>query len=207
MHNQIFDSSRSKAVFPFVPKIELKKILFVTVVIFPLFLTGFFAYQNFQLRNKLLLGTVDTHINPLESNKVQQKTDTNMYPATKDGFSKYYIWLPTLTDERNNKIEIIVGKNSMVDCNSTSFGADLEKKTVDGWGYSYYEVNKIVGPISTRMGCGDSTKKEAFVRVLGNNYLLDYNSKLPIVVYVPKDFEVQYKIWNTNSTLLKAEKN
>jgi ecotin len=31
--------------------------------------------------------------------------------------------------------------------------------------------------------------------VRGDGALLRYNSKLPVVVYVPVDFEVHYRIW------------
>ena len=182
-------------------------------------LAAFFIYQNLQLRNRLTSQSINT-IQNLESaatttsteseeqNVVSQepRSSTSMYPATKEGFSKYYIWLPTLTNESDNQVEIVVGKNSMVDCNSTWYIGDLEEKNVQGWGYTYYEVNNAVGPMSTRMGCSENSNVESFIQVRGNNYLVRYNSKSPIVVYVPNDFEVQYKIWNTTSSLFKAEK-
>ena len=38
---------------------------------------------------------------------------------------------------------------------------------------------------------------EKFIQMSSSrNMKIPYNSKLPIVVYAPKDFKVSYKIWN-----------
>lgn len=34
--------------------------------------------------------------------------------------------------------------------------------------------------------------------------LISYNSKLPIVVYVPADIQVKYRIWNASETTQDA---
>jgi ecotin len=47
-------------------------------------------------------------------------------------------------------------------------------------------------------------KKEAFVLVRGGEQLLRYNSKLPIVVYVPTGFEVRYRIWASGEETRQA---
>lgn len=35
-----------------------------------------------------------------------------------------------------------------------------------------------------------------FVSLGGDPYLVRYNSKLPVVVYVPEGVEVRYRIWS-----------
>ena len=46
------------------------------------------------------------------------------------------------------------------------------------------------------MACPPDDKGiEAFVQVRGNGYLQPYNSRLPIVTYVPEGFSVRYRIW------------
>jgi ecotin len=41
----------------------------------------------------------------------------------------------------------------------------------------------------------ESTPQESFVAVRGAGFLQRYNSKLPVVTYVPEGFEVRYRIW------------
>lgn len=81
----------------------------------------------------------------------------------------------------------------------------MEERTLEGWGYSYYRLDKVSGPASTLMACPDSKKTEAFVPVVGDGFLLRYNSKLPVVVYVPKDVEVRYRVWSASQDVQKAK--
>lgn len=217
MHNQAFEPVQSEQILQIEQKVREKNKIFIILLTLLFCLTIFLTYQNFQLRKAAappspgtitdLLPTSSASPESQEPSVVAQelRTNTGMYPKAKDGYSKYYIWLPTIKNESDNQVEIVVGKNGIVDCNATSYGANLEEKNVEGWGYTYYEVNNIVGPMSTLMACGDRPKANAFIRVVGKNFLVRYNSKLPIVVYVPDGFEVKYKIWNTNSSLFKAE--
>ena len=34
--------------------------------------------------------------------------------------------------------------------------------------------------------------------MVGDGFMLRYNSKLPIVLYVPKDVEVRYRVWSAS---------
>lgn len=54
------------------------------------------------------------------------------------------------------------------------------------------------------MACPDGTSKQDFVPVVGDGFLLRYNSKLPLVLYVPKDIEVRYRIWSASAKVEKA---
>ncbi|MNR68445.1 Ecotin precursor [compost metagenome] len=58
--------------------------------------------------------------------------------------------------------------------------------------------------MSTLMACPDGKSKKDFVPVVGDGFRLRYNSKLPIVLYVPKDVEVRYRIWSASSHVEKA---
>jgi ecotin len=80
----------------------------------------------------------------------------------------------------------------------------LEEKNLEGWGYPFYRLDKVIGPMSTLMACPDGKSKKDFVPVVGDGFLLRYNSKLPIVLYVPKDIEVRYRIWSASSKVEKA---
>ncbi|MCY1309405.1 Ecotin precursor [compost metagenome] len=54
------------------------------------------------------------------------------------------------------------------------------------------------------MACPDGKSTQAFVPVVGDGFMLRYNSKLPIVLYVPKDIEVRYRVWSASSKVDKA---
>ncbi|MNO08939.1 Ecotin precursor [compost metagenome] len=58
--------------------------------------------------------------------------------------------------------------------------------------------------MSTLMACPESTKTQGFVPVVGDGFMLRYNSKLPLVLYVPKDIEVRYRIWSASASVEKA---
>ena len=42
----------------------------------------------------------------------------------------------------------------------------------------------------------DAPKVALFVVVGGEPYLIRYNSRLPVVVYVPEGVEVRYRVWS-----------
>jgi ecotin len=57
----------------------------------------------------------------------------------------------------------------------------------------------------TLMGVDPKTPKVSrFIPLGGEPYLIRYNSRLPVVIYVPKDAEVQYRIWRGAPEALKA---
>lgn len=131
--------------------------------------------------------------------------DMNPYPAPGDGFERMVFRVPPADSEADLRVEIIVGKMMSVDCNRTSFGGVLERGIAEGWGYPYYSIAKIGGPISTRMACPpDFENTDEFVQVAGDGFLQRYNTKLPVVVYVPDGFEVRYRVWAAGDAIGRA---
>jgi ecotin len=118
------------------------------------------------------------------------------YPQAEDGYKRMVIHLPALADEDASKLELIIGKTIKVDCNRHWFGGQLTEEVAKGWGFSYFILKSVTGPASTLMACPpDMKEQEVFVQVRGADALLRYNSKLPVVVYVPAGFKVHYRIW------------
>ena len=126
------------------------------------------------------------------------------FPAAQQGQARHVIWLAEQPHEELLKVEIVPGKLMMTDCNTRGLLGDFTQKDLSGWGYSYYQLDNVAGPIATMMACPDNTKKEAFVQVQGDNFTLGYNSKLPVVVYAPKGVEVRYRIWSASEQLQSA---
>jgi ecotin len=49
-------------------------------------------------------------------------------------------------------------------------------------------------------------KVKRFIPLGGEPYLIRYNSRLPIVVYVPDGVEVRYRLWTTGADVKAVEK-
>jgi ecotin len=130
--------------------------------------------------------------------------DVAPFPKAESGFTRQVIRLAPQTREDDFQVEILAGKTLAVDCNRQRLGGILEEKNLEGWGYPFYRLEKVIGPMSTMMACPDGKSKQDFVPVVGDGFMLRYNSKLPIVLYVPKDVEVRYRVWSASSKVDKA---
>lgn len=117
------------------------------------------------------------------------------FPEAAAGYQRYVIHLPPQTNEADFQVELIAGKTLEVDCNRHRLSGQWQEKTVEGWGYTYYELSSVGPAASTLMSCPDASRQQAFVKVGGEPLLVRYNSKLPVVVYAPDDVEVNYRIW------------
>lgn len=127
------------------------------------------------------------------------------FPKAESGFTRQVIHLAPQPREDSYQVEILAGKTLKVDCNRQRLGGMLEEKNLEGWGYPFYRLEKVIGPMSTMMACPDGKTKEDFVPVVGDGFMLRYNSKLPIVLYVPTDVEVRYRIWSASSKVESAK--
>jgi len=128
------------------------------------------------------------------------------FPAAKAGMKRFVIVLPEHEGiEDSFKVEIIPGKVILTDgVNLMRLGISLEAKNLEGWGYTYYEVTGKDIAMSTRMAPpGDGKLREDFVA--GMSLLVRYNSRLPIVVYAPGNFQIRYRIWQASGEMMQAE--
>jgi len=132
-----------------------------------------------------------------------QKSPIHMFPEAKDGYQRYVVQVPQRNNEHDHRVELLIGKNMMVDCNHHSFSAEIKSVTLKGWGYSYLEVENIQSGPTTMIACTEP-KIEQYISI--RDELRRYNSRSPMVVYVPKGYEVRYRIWSTEQTVLNASK-
>lgn len=128
------------------------------------------------------------------------------YPKAENGMTRHVIQLAAKPNEDNYQVELVIGKTIKADCNRQWFMGDLEEKTLECWGYSYYQLEDVKGPASTMMACSEPAKERFVTTQLGDDAFVRYNSKLPIVVYAPKDMDVKYRIWSTDDQLLDSVK-
>ncbi|AZN37828.1 serine protease inhibitor ecotin [Iodobacter ciconiae] len=119
------------------------------------------------------------------------------FPAPEAGFVRKVIQLPKVKNPEFYRVQLLPGKMMEVNCNTKSLGGQLKKETAQGWGYDYWVLPKIEPGISTMMACPpNAPKKQAFVTI-NSEELYRYNDKLPMVIYVPEDVELRYRIWST----------
>ena len=130
------------------------------------------------------------------------------FPPAEAGMMRYVINLPAQDNEDDFKVELQLGKTVKLDAaNRYFFSGKLEKETIQGWGYDRYLLREL-GPMGGTLMAVDpnAPKVDRFIMLGGEPSLLRYNSRLPLVVYVPEGVEVRYRIWRADSTATVAEK-
>jgi ecotin len=129
------------------------------------------------------------------------------FPPAEDGMVRYVIMLPHKErgEEDDFRVELIAGKEMLTDgVNRVRLGGKIEAKPLKGWGFTYYEVAKFGPAASTLIGVPPGTPQvERFVTV--PSLLIRYNSRIPLIVYVPAGGEVRYRIWKASDTIEKAK--
>jgi ecotin len=129
--------------------------------------------------------------------------DSQAFPPAEKGMTRHVIRLPKQADETAFRVELVVGKTVKTDAqNRYFFAGNLETENIPGWGYDRYILRKL-GPMAGTLMAVDPgvPKVERFIS-LGGEKILGYNSRLPLVVYVPDGVEVRYRLWRAESTLL-----
>lgn len=120
------------------------------------------------------------------------------FPAAESGMVRHVIQVKKQKDESAFKVEIMPGKNMLVDCNNHLLMGKLEEKDLQGWGYNYYVFTSNGQTRSTMMACNQPDKIK-FVQA--QTLTVRYNSRLPIVVYAPAGYEIKYRIWKADKKL------
>jgi ecotin len=128
------------------------------------------------------------------------------FPPAEAGMERFVIELPDMSreDQDTFRVELIVGKMMITDgINLVRLGNTIELKPLPGWGYTYYTYTEGPGAISTMMAAPEgSPEVEAFVTA--PPLQIRYNSLIPIVVYVPEGYKVQYRIWKASDKTYDA---
>ncbi len=132
--------------------------------------------------------------------------DMSVYPTTVDGRERHVIALPKVVDESRFMVELVPGKTELADCNLRSYRAALERRTLAGWGYPFYVLAEPEPGPKTNKACPEGSQTRRFVRVRGDGLLVPYNSHLPLVVYLPRDVQLKYRIWRADKTLSEADR-
>ena len=130
------------------------------------------------------------------------------FPPAEKGMIRYVLQLPEQKDEYAFKVELIMGKTVQLDeGNRYFFGGKIEAVNIEGWGFTRYVVSELGPMAGTLMAVDpDAPKVPRFITIGGDPYLIRYNSRLPVVVYVPEGVEVRYRIWSATPDAKAIEK-
>lgn len=127
--------------------------------------------------------------------EAQKKAKNDVFPEAEKGYRKVVVMLPEKKNEDSYKVEIFAGAKVEADnCNRHFMSGQITEKVLEGWGYTYYKVESDGQTGGTMMMCPDAKKTLKFVHM--PPLMVRYNSKLPVVVYVPEKMEVNYRIWS-----------
>ena len=137
----------------------------------------------------------------LGSSQLQASDNLQAFPVAEAGMTRHVLVLPAQANEHSLQVQLIVGKDLSVDAdNRYFFSGRIETQNIDGWGYTRYLVSDLGQLAGTLMAIDPAASKvERFITLGGEPYLVRYNSKLPLVVYVPAGSEVRYRIWAAQS--------
>jgi len=120
------------------------------------------------------------------------------FPAVLAGHARHVIELPALPDEASHQLELIGGKAMTVDCNARGMDGHFEARDVPGWGYTYWVLQSQGQVRTTMMLCPPGSEKPGFVQA--EPFMLRYNSKLPVVVFVPEGMQLRWRVWQAGAT-------
>lgn len=129
------------------------------------------------------------------------------FPPAEAGMVRYVLQLPEQDDESAFRVELVVGKTVQTDAhNRHFFGGEIVEETIEGWGFPRFVVSEL-GPMAGTLMAVDPAAPtvDRFVTLRGEPFLIRYNSRLPVVVYVPEGVEVRYRIWSTGPELETME--
>jgi ecotin len=133
----------------------------------------------------------------MNANAAPEHDQLKAFPAAEEGQKRHVIVLPEKSrdEETAFQVELIPGKVMMTDgVNQARHASRIESRPLEGWGYTFYEVTGEDLVMNTLIAVPPGAEKvESFVA--GGSLMIDYNSRLPIVIYAPVGVEIRYRIW------------
>lgn len=138
----------------------------------------------------------------------QGNSELKAFPPAEEEMARFVIELPEKSreEEEDYRVELIAGRMMETDgVNTYRLGNVIEPRNLEGWGYTYYEVTGPRQAASTLMAVPEGAEP---VRrfVAAPSRLIRYNSRLPVVVYAPEEYEVRYRIWSAGEKSHTAER-
>lgn len=180
-----------------------KHSIIIGLLILAIILMGYLCYikGNKTVDNNSQNITQNDNNSIKNPNEMYEK-DKEAFPKSLEGYKRFVIDLESKNNEDQLELELIAGLNKEVDCNTHMLMGDFEMRVVEGFGFDYYVFNSDGETASTLMACPDDSKTTQFV---SKSKKIRYNSKLPVVIFAPENYEVKYNIWSAGKNTLEAK--
>ena len=107
------------------------------------------------------------------------------------------------------RIQLIVGQMVRLDCNTKRLsGTGMTMRMLPkASGKALFEVKGPVAVISTKMACPDDQPTRTSFLSLGKQpYLVPYNASWPIVVDLPENVQLRWRVWKAETRQQNAVK-
>ena len=147
------------------------------------------------------------------------RLDLTGYPEPAPGLKRWVIQpsglLPKSADPLISahpldwRIQLIVGQTVRLDCNTKRLsGSGMTMRMLPkASGKALLEVKGPVAVISTKMACPDDQPTRTSFLSLGKQpYLVPYNASWPIVVDLPKNVQLRWRVWKAETRQQNAVK-
>ena len=128
------------------------------------------------------------------------------YPRAPAGRERKVVLLPHKErgEEDDFRVELVVGRTIVTDgINSYRFGGRLVERNIEGWGFTYHDVEGDLKDAQSTLVGGPTNPAPRFVA--GPHVTIPYNSRLPIVVMVPEGCELRWRVWRADPGFRSAE--
>jgi ecotin len=131
----------------------------------------------------------------------EARRNLKAFPPADEGMTRHVLMLPPHEEEDSLRVELQIGKTVRTDAaNRYFFAGSLQEVDIEGWGFTRYVLAELGPMAGTLMAVEpDAPKVERFITLGGEVRLLRYNSRLPLVVYVPSGVEVRHRIWRADA--------
>ena len=147
------------------------------------------------------------------------RLDLTGYPEPAPGLKRWVIQpsglLPKSADPLISahpldwRIQLIVGQTVTLDCNTKRLsGTGMTMRMLPkASGKALFEVKGPVAVISTKMACPDDQPTRTSFLSLGKQpYLVPYNGSWPIVVDLPENVQLRWRVWKAETRQQNAVK-
>lgn len=143
------------------------------------------------------------------SAETEAERNLKAFPAADEGMTRHVLMLAPEPQEDSLRVELKIGKTVRTDeANRYFFVGNLQELTIEGWGFTRHVLAKLGPMAGTLMAADpDAPKVDRFITLGGEPQLLRYNSRLPLVVYVPAGVEVRYRIWRAEPDVRTIPEN
>jgi len=147
------------------------------------------------------------------------RLDLTGYPEPAPGLKRWVIQpsglLPKSADPLISahpldwRIQLIVGQTVTLDCNAKRLsGTGMTMRMLPkASGKALFEVKGPVAVISTKMACPDDQPiRTSFLSLGKQPYLVPYNASWPIVVDLPENVQLRWRVWKAETRQQNAVK-